>query len=82
MATATIKQPARSVPSTATAPAKQPGRDIVTTTFVGLGGTAVFAILAGMSNDMGKLILILMWGFMLGWFLLHTSELSKLVKAI
>lgn len=62
--------------------ASQPGRDIVTTTFVELLAVAVFAILAGMSDDIGKLMLILMWGFVLGWMLLHTQQLGTMVKAL
>jgi hypothetical protein len=61
---------------------EQPGHSLVTTTFVQLTGVALFAILAGMSDDMGKIMLILMWGFVLGWCLLHTSELGTMVKAI
>jgi hypothetical protein len=64
------------------AAAKQAGNSLVTTTFVGLFGVAVFAILAGMSDDMGKIMLIIMWGIVLGWFLLHTSQLSSMVKAL
>lgn len=60
----------------------QTGRDIVVTTFVELLAVALFAILAGMSDDMGKVMLILMWGFMLGWMLLHTKQLETMVKAL
>ena len=60
----------------------QPGHDFVTTTFLELTGVALFAILAGMSDDMGRLMLILMWGFVLGWLLLHTSQLSSMVKKL
>lgn len=62
--------------------ASQSGRDIVTTTFVELVAVALFAILAGMSDDMGKLMLVLMWGFVLGWMLLHTQQLGSMVKAL
>jgi len=54
----------------------------VTTTFVELVGVGLFAILAGMSDDMGKIMLIIMWGCVLGWCLLHTSQLSSMVKAL
>lgn len=60
--------------------ANQPGRSLVTTTAVELVGVALLAILAGMSDDMGKLMLILMWGFVLGWFLLHTQQFAGMVK--
>jgi hypothetical protein len=60
----------------------QPGHDVVTTTFIDLVAVALFAILAGMSDDMGKVMLILMWGFFLGWCLLHTSQLGTMVKSL
>jgi hypothetical protein len=60
----------------------QPGRDIVTTTFASLVGVALFTILGGMNDQMGKVMLVLMWGFMLGWLLLHTSQLAGMVKAL
>jgi hypothetical protein len=62
--------------------ASQPGYDVVTVTFVSLGGVALLSIFAGMSDDVGKIILIIMWGFMLGWLLLHTSELKTMVGAL
>lgn len=62
--------------------ATQQGHSVVTETFVGLLAVAVFAILAGMSDDMGKLVLVIMWGIVIGWMLLHTSELSSMVKAL
>jgi hypothetical protein len=62
--------------------AAQTGNNLVNTTFVGLVGVALFAILAGMSDDMGKIMLIIMWGIVLGWFLLHTSQLSSMVKVL
>lgn len=40
------------------------------------------AILAGMSDNLGRVLLIVMWGFVLGWFLLHTSQLKNMVSAI
>jgi hypothetical protein len=60
----------------------QVGHDVVTTTLVSLAGVAVFAILAGMSDNMGKLMLILMWGFVLGWFLLNYSQFKTMVSAL
>jgi hypothetical protein len=60
----------------------QPGFDIVSVTLIELVGVALFAILAGMSDDMGKIVLIIMWGIVLGWALLHVSELQTLVKAL
>jgi hypothetical protein len=62
--------------------ATQTGHDVVTVTFAGLAGTLLLAILAGFSDNMAKIILIIMWGFVLGWLLLHTSQLSSMVKAL
>lgn len=60
----------------------QPGKDLITTTFVELLAIGLFAVLAGMSNEMGKVMLIFMWGLVLGWMLLHTSQLAGMVKAL
>lgn len=63
-------------------PPAQTGHNLVATTAVELVAVAVFAILAGMNDDMGKLVLILMWGFFLGWCLIHTQQLAGMVKAL
>jgi hypothetical protein len=60
----------------------QSGHDLVATTLVELLGVATFAILAGMSDDMGKIMLIIMWGFVIGWMLLHTQQLKTMVEAL
>lgn len=59
--------------------AKQPGWDITTTTLVQLLGVALFTILAGMNDELGTVVVVLMWGFLLGWMLLHTTELATMV---
>lgn len=59
--------------------AKQPGNDIVITTAIELLGVGVFTILAGVSDDLGQVMVVIMWGILLGWFLLHTSEFAKMV---
>lgn len=66
----------------ATAKKKQTGNDVVTTTAVQLIGVAVFTMLAGISDDMGSVMVVIMWGIFLGWLLLHTTELGKMVKAL
>lgn len=63
-------------------PAKQPGNDIVITTAIELLGVGVFTILAGISDDMGQVMVVIMWGIVLGWFLLHTSEFAKMVGSL
>lgn len=62
--------------------AQQSGHSLVDTTFIELTAIALFAILAGMSDDMGKIMLIFMWGLVLGYMLLHTSQLASIVKAL
>jgi len=62
--------------------ATQTGHDIVVTTAGELIGVALLAILAGISDDLGSIIVILMWGFLLGWMLLHTQQLGTMVKAL
>lgn len=54
----------------------------MTTTAVELIGVSLLAILAGISDDMGKVIVVLMWGFLLGWLLLNTAQLGNMVKAL
>lgn len=60
----------------------QQGHDIVTTTFVELVAIGLFAVLAGMNDDAGRMILVIMWGIVLLWLLTHTSQLSTMVKAL
>ncbi len=61
---------------------KQPGADIVVVTAVQLLGVAVFTMLAGVSDDLGDVMVVIMWGLLLGWMLLHTTELGNMVKAL
>lgn len=60
----------------------QLGRDIVTTTFVELVAVGLFAILAGMNDDAGKMLLVIMWGLVLLWMITHTGQLANMVKAL
>lgn len=60
----------------------QQGRDIITTTFVELVAVALFTIFAGMSDDVGKTLLVIMWGIVLLWMLTHTGQLATMVKAL
>lgn len=61
---------------------QQPGNSVVITTAVELLGVGVFTILAGISDDMGEVMVVIMWGIVIGWFLLHTSDFSKMVSAL
>lgn len=57
----------------------QPGHDLVTTTFLQLTGVAVFTFLAGLNDDMGKMMVIVMWGLIIGWLLLHVTDIQNMV---
>lgn len=61
-------------------PSTQPGHDLLDTTAVQLIGVAVFTLLAGVSDDMGSVVVVIMWGIALGWFLLHTTDFANMVK--
>jgi hypothetical protein len=64
------------------ATAVQPGHNVLTTTLVELLAVGVFTMMAGISDDMGSVMVVLMWGFLLGWMLLHTTQLQAMVKAL
>jgi hypothetical protein len=55
----------------------QPGRNVITTTTFELIGVGALAILAGMNDDLGGVIVILMWGFLIGWLFLHSASLAS-----
>jgi hypothetical protein len=58
-------------------PAKTPGYDIVVTTAFELIGIGLLALLAGVSNQVGKIVVILMVGFLIAWGLSNTGTLQK-----
>lgn len=58
---------------------EQPGHSLVVTTLVELLGVGLFTILAGINDDAGSVMVVIMWGILLGWMLLHTTQLAKLV---
>lgn len=60
----------------------QQGHDIVTTTFVELVAIGLFTIFAGMNDDAGKMLLVIMWGLVLLWLLTHTDQLKTIVKSL
>lgn len=73
MATATTAQ------TTAARKSVQPGYDVVVTTAVELIGVGLMALLAGVNDQMGTVVVIVMVGFLIGWLLLNTGTLSKWV---
>lgn len=61
------------------ATATQQGHDVVTTTIVSVIGITVFAVLAGMNDDMGTVMVVIMWGIVLGWFLLNADAFTRIL---
>ena len=58
----------------------QPGYDVVVTTAFELIGVGLLTLLAGVSNNMGSIVIIVMVGFLIGWLILNTGTLEKWVK--
>lgn len=61
----------------ATAPKPQPGHEIVVTTAVELIGVSLMTLLAGTSDQMGNIVIVVMIGFALAWTLANTAFLEK-----
>ena len=61
-------------------PPDQPGSDIVTLLTVQLIGVGALALLADTSPQMGKIVMIVMVGFLLGWLLINYSQLQGWLK--
>lgn len=59
---------------------QQPGNDIIVTLTVELIGVGLLALLADTSPAMGKIVMIVLVGFLLGWLLIHTTELQGWIK--
>jgi hypothetical protein len=57
----------------------QPGYDVVVTTAFELIGVGLLALLAGASDQMGTIVVIVMVGFLIGWLLLNSGTLAKWV---
>lgn len=55
----------------------QPGYDIVVTTAFELVGVGLLALLAGTNDNLGRVIIIIMAGWIVLWLLSHTTTLTK-----
>lgn len=55
----------------------QPGYDIVVTTAFELIGVGAMALLAGINDDMGNIVIIVMVGFLIGWAIANSGVLTK-----
>jgi len=60
----------------------QPGNDIVVTSAFELIGIAALTLLAGVNPQLGSIMVIIMVGFLLGWLLIHSSELQGWLKRV
>jgi hypothetical protein len=60
----------------------QPGYEIVVTTAFELIGVGLMALLAGISDQVGSVVVLLMVGFLVGWMLLNSSQLQGWVKGL
>lgn len=59
---------------------RQVGNDVVVTATVELLGVGLLTLLAGANRQLGGIIVIVMVGFLLGWLLIHTTELQGWLK--
>jgi len=55
---------------------QQPGADIVVTLTVELLGVGLLTILAGVNPQLGKVVVIVMVGFLLGWLMINAQTLQ------
>lgn len=58
---------------------EQSGYDVVVTTAFELIGVGIMSLLAGISDEMGTIVVIVMVGFLIGWLLLNSGTLSTWV---
>jgi hypothetical protein len=64
----------------ATKNSKQPGYDIVVTSAFELIGVGLLSLIAGISDQMGTIVVIVMAGFVIGWLIINSGTLEKWVK--
>jgi hypothetical protein len=57
----------------------QPGHDIVVTSAFSLIGVALLALLANAGPKVGKIVIILMVGFAIGWAMLNSGWMQKVL---
>lgn len=58
-------------------PQQQSGYDIVVTTAFELIGVGLLSLIAGISAQVGKVVVIVMTGFLIVWLLANTDFLTK-----
>lgn len=62
--------------TTTSKPQQQSGYDVVVTTAFELIGVGLLSLIAGISDNVGHIVVIVMVGFLIGWMLLNTSTLA------
>lgn len=61
---------------------QQAGYDIVVTTAFELIGVGLMSLIAGVSDQAGTVVIIIMAGFLIGWLIVNSGTLDKWVKGI
>jgi len=56
--------------------------DVVVEGIVQLLGVGALALLAGVSDEVGKIIVVIMAGIMLIWLMTHTTQLKTIVGKV
>lgn len=69
-------------PFTVPSGGKGTGSDIVTTTAFELIGVGLMALLAGVNDQVGSIVVLVMVGFLLGWLLVHSGTLAGWMKGL
>lgn len=63
-------------------PAKKPQHDALITVLIQLLGVGTFALIAGVSEEMGKIVVIIMAGIMIVWAFTHADLMKGLVNKL
>jgi hypothetical protein len=58
------------------------GEDVIIKTIIELLGVGLLALVAGISDEFGNIMVVIMAGIMLIWLMTHAQELQKIVGKI
>jgi hypothetical protein len=64
------------------APKLNSSHDVIVTTTVELIGVTLMAVIAGMSNSAGKVMVAIMVGFLFLWLITNTQFLNAIVSHV
>lgn len=56
------------------------GEDVIITTIIQLLGVGLLALIAGISDDVGSIVVTIMAGIMLIWLMTHSTQLKAIVS--